>query len=174
MAFASCGFLLRGWTSVNPAVAVIAHVHVVMNVHMFVVDVMEPAADVPDVRVVKEMAALPASAVETGAEPTEAVINAAIETYCGTPEASVPNEAGAAPSPPSRSPEETDFGRFDPRAGNPKIIACVVIVVPISRRPKIAVTGTNRLVVNQYRGWCNSNGDTDAHLCVQRFRHSHH
>src|SRR5579863_4293398 len=115
--FAGRGFFLRSWTRVDSAVTVVRNVGIVMNVHMFVVNVVEAAADVPDVCVVEEMSALPATAVKSSAEVAEAVVNAAIKSYDRAPISSVENEAGTAPTPPTGRPEETDFGWFNPSAG---------------------------------------------------------
>src|ERR1700722_8830532 len=174
VAFASCGFFLTSRTCVDSAVAVEGNVAIVVNVHVFVVNVVEAAADVPDLRVVEEMSALPTTAVKAGTEVAEAVVNTAIKSYDRAPISRIKNESGTAPAPPAGSPEETDFGGFNPGAGNPEIICSVVVVIPIAGCPEITIARTNRLVVHKQRRWRYGNGNTDAHLSVERTRNCRH
>src|SRR5271163_3615116 len=76
-------FLLRGWTCLDPSVAVVAHAvyHGVVH-HRRVIDVV----DVGDVyiqhgTVIEEVSAVPAAARETRSKVAESVIDSAVEAY---------------------------------------------------------------------------------------------
>src|SRR5580658_4433132 len=118
-------------------------------------------------RVVAELVVYPVSAFVAGTAVAKAIVNAAIEADSGAPVTLVPSKCTAAPAPITRSPEQANAGRLDPCAGHPEI--AVGTVRPETRRPQIAVLGTNGLRVCYQHG--GSDGDRDADLCKQRGRY---
>ena len=150
VAIAGGGFFFTRGARVDSAVAVVANVRVVSYYYSGVIGVVNDVhVDVIDCGVVEEMAAVPTAAFVAVAEIAEAVVNAAVETYRWSPESCGEGEAGAVPAPPGWRPEETDFWSFDPRAGDPEIIAGVVIVIPVAGGPDVAVAGADGLIVDR-------------------------
>src|ERR1019366_3363338 len=94
---------------------------------------------------------VPASALITFAEVSITVINSAIETDLRSPVALVEEKSPTFPSPPSWGPEQADCRGHDPCTGHPVIIAVVVVVIPVTGRPQVAVAGTKRLLVHGQR-----------------------
>src|SRR5579872_5275584 len=105
-------FLLRCRAGVDAALAaVIAHVGLVVNHDPLVIDVANVHdIDIRDRAVVEEVIAFPSSTGIAVAEISEAVVNATIEADLRSPETFVEQEHAAVPSPPRRSPQESNFG----------------------------------------------------------------
>src|SRR5580658_9746315 len=93
------------------------------------------------------MAIGPAAAVIAGADITETIVDAAVETDLRSPVARVPEIGAVRPAPITGRPEKADLGRFNPRTGHPEVSA-VVAVAPVAGRPEVAVAGANGLRVN--------------------------
>src|SRR5580658_6422179 len=89
-------------------------------------------------RVVVKVAVGPPTAVIAGADITETVVDAAIETDLRSPVARVPEVRAVSPTPIAGRPEKADLWRFDPGAGNPEI-SSVIAVAPVAGRPEVAV-----------------------------------
>src|SRR5580658_2858121 len=145
------GFLLSCGTCLDsPIASVVAH-----PIHSDVIDRgVVNIVDVGDVHicdgaVIEEMSIVPAPAREAHPEVAESVVDAAIKSYRRPPKTLVENKRVAAPSPPARSPEETDFRRHHPRARHPVVIAEIVIPIPVSRRPDVAVTWAKWLLIHR-------------------------
>ena len=103
---------------------------------------------VHDRGVVEKAAPLPVSALEAGAHVSESIKNATVEADLFSPVASVPEVNAVAPSPISRSPQETNFGRENPRAWDPVIIAIVIVPSPIAGCPQIAWARADGLYIH--------------------------
>jgi hypothetical protein len=112
--------------------------------------------------VVEELPALPISALEAGAHVPESIKNATVEADLFSPVASVPEVNAVAPAPISRSPEETDFGGENPRAGHPVVVAIVIVPSPIAGRPHIALARTDGLYVHRQKRRRNRDRYADA------------
>jgi hypothetical protein len=169
----SGGLFFTGGARVDSAVAVVTHVRIVSDVNSGVVDVVDHIdVDVIDCGVVEEMSAVPASAFVAVPEIAETVVNTAIEADCRAPKTSGEREAGAVPSPPGWSPKEADFGSNYPCAGNPEVVAGIVIVIPVAGRPDITIAGANGLIVNRKYG--RRDGDRYANLGVRGGRYHQH
>jgi len=110
--------------------------------------------------VVEEVAALPVSALEASAHVSESIKNATVEADLFSPVASVPEVNAVAPAPISGSPQETNLGRENPRAGHPVVVAIVTVPTPIAGRPNIALARTNGLYVHRQKR--RGNGDRYA------------
>src|SRR5215472_11537694 len=140
-----CGLqLLRCWTS-RCATRATVEAHAV---HGRVVDdgcVVGVAHDgdvnVGHRAVVVVSASLPVTAEEAGTGVAESVVDSAIEANFRSPVAAVPNVEAVIPVPISRSPEQTDFRRKDPRAWNPEV--AIGTVGPIAGDPDVARSWTN-------------------------------
>lgn len=117
---------------------------------------------VHDRRVVKEVAASPVSALKASAHVSESIKNATVEANLLSPIATVPEVNAVAPSPISRSPQETDFGRENPRAGHPVVVTIGIVPSPIAGRPEIAFTRTDGLYVNRQKRRRNRDRHADA------------
>src|SRR5580700_6782929 len=91
---------------------------------------------------------LPTPAFISAAEITETVNNPTIETYNRPPISFVENKGFATPTPVSRGPKETDLRCQHPRTRHSVIIADIVVVGPVARRPDITLTGAKRLLVD--------------------------
>jgi hypothetical protein len=112
--------------------------------------------------VVKEVAASPVSALKASAHVSESIKNAAVEADLVSPIASVPDVNAVAPSPISRSPQETNFGRENPRARHPVVVTIGIVPSPIAGRPEIAFTRTDGLSVNRQKRRRNRDRHADA------------
>jgi hypothetical protein len=99
--------------------------------------------------VVEELPPLPVSALEARADVSESIKNATVEADLFSPVASVPEVNAVAPAPISRGPQETNFGRENPRAGHPVIVAVVIVPSPIAGCPEIAFARTDGLYVHR-------------------------
>ena len=117
---------------------------------------------VHDRGVVKEVAASPVSALKASAHVSESIKNATVEADLVSPIASVPEVNAVAPSPISRSPQETDFGRENPRARHPVVVTIGIVPSPIAGRPEIAFTRTDGLYVNRQKRRRNRDRHADA------------
>ena len=117
---------------------------------------------VHDRGVVKEVAASPVSALKASAHVSESIKNATVEADLVSPIASVPDVNAVAPSPISRSPQETDFGRENPRARHPVVVTIGIVPSPIAGRPEIAFTRTDGLYVNRQKRRSNRDRHADA------------
>src|SRR5208337_1880224 len=95
--------------------------------------------------VVIEMLPLPVPARVTLAEITVTVRNAAVEPDRWAPVAGVPSEPFVAPSPIPGRPEQPNFRRLHPSAGDPEVP--VLVVGPISRGPDRSLFHEDRLFV---------------------------
>ena len=133
MSLAPPRFFFRGRTRIDSAVTAVERDVVLIAVdHGRVVDVMNFVhVDIHDGAVVEEMSAVPASPFKTGTEIAKAVVDAAIETNVRSPIAVPPPEVATFPTPPSRSPKETDFRRQNPCPWNPVIVVDVIVVSPV-------------------------------------------
>src|SRR5260370_41898731 len=109
---------------------------------------------VHDRGVVKEVAASPISALEARAHVSKSIKNATVEANLLSPIASVPDVNAVAPSPISRSPQETDFGRENPRSGHPVVVTIGIVPRPITGRPAITFPPTDGLDVNSQQSIC--------------------
>jgi hypothetical protein len=143
--------LLRGRTRRNASVTAVVADAIdggVVHDDRLVVDVGNVCnVHVGHVAVVVEVASAPLATVEAIAGITEAIVDAAIESDMRTPVAAMENVKAFVPSPPSGSPEHA-HGSDHPRARHP-VIAVVIVPRPITRRPEIAGSGTDRLRINR-------------------------
>ena len=117
---------------------------------------------VHDRGVVEELPSLPVSALKASAHVSESIKNATVEADLVSPIASVPDVNAVAPSPISRSPQETDFGRENPRARHPVVVTIGIVPSPIAGRPEIAFTRTDGLYVNRQKRRSNRDRHADA------------
>ena len=113
--------------------------------------------------VVPETAAIPITAIETGAEVAEAVIDAAVVANCGSPVAGMPEIGAITPTPPAGSPKGADIRRKHPRAVDPVI--AIRAVGPIARSPDITVSRGYRLRIDRNRR--RGNAHRDKHGCMR-------
>src|SRR5229473_6751384 len=160
MPSAPCLFLSRRRARIDPTVATV-EAHAIFDpviddrrvVH--VVDIGH--VHIGHGAVVEEVSIVPTSAFETLAEVTKSVIDPAIESNFRAPEPFMENKRLTAPTPPARSPEKTDFRSEHPCARHPVVIFIVVIPIPVSRRPNIALAGADRLLIygQRRRSECN-------------------
>lgn len=112
--------------------------------------------------VVEEPALLPVSTLEARAHVPESIKNATVEADLFSPIASVPDVTAVAPSPISRRPQETNFGRENPGARHPVVVAIVTVPSPIAGRPEIAFARTDGLYVHRQKRWRNRDRHADA------------
>src|ERR1700683_2172155 len=165
MSLMCSSFFLRRRTRVNATVAVEADVRIVPYVHVLVVNIVKVAAHMPNRCVIEEMPTFPTSAIEAVTEVTETIVDPAIKPYSGTPIAVIEHKPGAAPTPVGRGPQDADFRSHYPSARDPVIVGGIVVIIPVSRRPKITVAGANRLLVNgqDRRPYRNRHADLSGH-----------
>ena len=143
--------LLGGRSRIGSTVAAVVAdaVHARIVDDRLVVRVMnDRGVYVHDRGVVEELPSLPVSALKASAHVSESIKNAAVEADLLSPVASVPDVNAVAPSPISWSPQETNFGRENPRAGHPVVVAVVIVPSPIAGCPHIAFARTDRLYVH--------------------------
>ena len=155
---AGCGHLRGSRARHNAAVsAVVTYtafvVHDYRAVDVCVVDNCRVHA--PDGGVISEGIAGPASAVESVAVVSKAVIDSAIEADFGAPVASIPSIRSVMVPPIARGPEKARLGCGYPCSGNPVIP--VVSPCPITGSPYIVGLGANGLFINGDRRRCNCN-----------------
>ena len=107
-----CGcFFLPRRAIVDSAMAVIADAYIVSHIHLRFVHVVNHGhVYVGHCAVVEEMAVVPTPAFKTVAEVSEAIVDAAVETYCRSPIAGIPDKTAAAPAPVARRPEKPTSG----------------------------------------------------------------
>jgi hypothetical protein len=117
---------------------------------------------VHDRGVVEEAAPLPVSAFKASAHVSESIKNATVEADLFSPVASVPEVKAVAPSPIPRSPQETNFGRENPRARYPVVVAIGIVPSPIAGRPEIAFARTDGLYVHREKRRRNSDRHADG------------
>lgn len=122
--------------------------------------------------VIKEVATSPVSAVETHARISEPVVDSAIETDVRSPIAGVPEIESVIEPPVARRPEQTDLGRLDPRAGDPKV--AIISPRPITWDPDESRFRANRLLVNRQYRWSDPNGHAETDLRPGVNRHRQH
>src|SRR5580704_14175206 len=104
---------------------------------------------------------LPTPAFISVAEITETVNNPTIKTYHRPPISFVENKGFATPTPVSRGPKETNLRCQHPRTRHPVIIADIVVVGPVARRPDVALARAKRLVVDRQGRRTKRYGDAD-------------
>src|SRR5438270_676036 len=144
---------LRTRTSVNATVStVVANASDVALIdYCRVVNVVNDRnIHVVDGAIVEEAIALPSAAFVATAEVSVAVIDTAIKSdHLIRPITFIKNKTTATPSPISRSPQIARLGRQNPCPWNPIVVALIVIPRPKTRRPNVALAGTNRLFVDR-------------------------
>jgi hypothetical protein len=131
-----------------------------------VIDVAAAPSDVVVGTVVPVVAAAPVSAVEAGAEVSEAVVNATVVADGRAPVTCVPEVAADAIAPVSRGVESACIGRSDPGAVDP--LVTFAVPGPVAGGPDVTVAGSGGLVVDGDRGGRNCDRDEDA--CVSNCR----
>jgi len=156
------GFFLVARMSVNTTMSVecdggMVHDGDVVHVH---VDGVVSTAKTVIGGVIEEVTAAPLATNEAYAEVAEAIVDAAIEADVRAPVAGVEAVIAAFPTPPRGCPEITGFRRDDPGAGNP-VIAAVICIGPVARRPDVAVAGADGLYVDRKRWRRNADLDDD-------------
>jgi len=134
-------------------------------------------ADVRDVYIVDglvvvEAPIVPASALIAFSKVAVSVHDSAIETHMRSPIAIVENVTVAIPGPVPRRPQVAYFRRFHPGAGNPVIVAIIVVIGPIARHPDIPFCRTRRLFV--YRQRRRTETHCNADLCKRCSSDQHH
>jgi hypothetical protein len=115
-------------------------------------------------RVVVVLLSSPIPTVKAGAGIAESVANPTIKSDRRPPVTGIPDVEAVHKRPISRCPKYSDFRREDPSPGNP-VVASVVIIGPIARRPDVAGPGTNRLCVDGQEGWAYSHSDRNTYIC---------
>ena len=98
--------------------------------------------------VVIEAVVVPASSLITVAGITVSIINAPVKSYDRSPKAFMKNKSAAAPTPPTRGPQETDLRGKHPRARHPVVVIAILVPGPVSGRPDISFGGADGLFVN--------------------------
>jgi hypothetical protein len=84
-----------------------------------VVDVVDDSGvHAVDRGVVEEVSAIPIAALIANAAISEAVVDAAVESYLRAPPSCIPYIGAVTPAPVARSPQETNLGRGQPRTNS--------------------------------------------------------
>jgi hypothetical protein len=146
MPLVSSSFFLSGRFPVDSVRSIKASPVTLLYPRMVSVGIVEPGAHVPARGVIKEMAAFPMTAPETGPEITKPIVNPAVETDVRSPITGVPKVAPVTPTPPSRRPEKSDFRRLYPNARDPVIV--IISPGPIARIPEVSISRARRLIVD--------------------------
>lgn len=148
--FLSSRQFFRPWMHIDAAVSpVVTHMVNRGFSHSGVVNVVYDFDVHPiDRRVVVETPVVPPAAFIAMSEVSETVVDPAVETHFGTPVPREEDESVVFPAPIARRPQESDFRSQYPRARYPVVVAVVIVVSPVSRRPDISVTGANGLFVD--------------------------
>jgi len=120
------------------------------------------AVHVHDRGVVVEIAALPISTGEAGADVAESVVDATVKSDIWAPVTGVPEKGAVVPAPVSRCPQEANFRRFSPGSRNPVIVVIIGVPSPIAGRPQIAFAGTDGLGVHRQNRGCDRDGYCDT------------
>ncbi len=97
--------------------------------------------------VVVEGPVVPISASIANPTIAEAVVDATVEADLLAPVAFVPSVGVVAPTPVTRSPEQTCFRRLRPRTWHPKV--AFISVRPVAGRPQITGSGDHGLFVHR-------------------------
>src|SRR6202044_1102552 len=118
--------------------------------------------------VIEKVSVIPAAAREAHAEIAESIVDPTIKSYGRPPEAFVEHKCVAAPTPPARGPEKPDFRRHYPRAGHPVVIADIVIPIPVSRSPDVAIAWANWLLIHRQRRRPNCDCYSELRECRPR------
>src|SRR5215469_4654428 len=113
--------------------------------------------------VVIVLVASPGAAVKACAGIAESVVNAAIKPNGWSPVTRIPDVEAVYEAPISRRPQQSDFRRQNPSAGNP-VIADVVAVGPIPRHPDVAGSRTDWLGIDRQEGWTYSHTYRDTNI----------
>ena len=147
-------YFLRPGARVDSALAAVVAdpVRVVVIDHRGVINVVNVGnVHVVDGSIVEKASPVPTSALVAFAEVAESVIDAAIESDVRAPVAFMENECGAAPTPPARCPQETDFRRHHPGPRYPIVICIGIVPGPVPRRPDITLGRARWLLVHRNR-----------------------
>jgi hypothetical protein len=115
--------------------AVVGHVVHDNGAVVDVGDVGVIAVDVGDSTVVLEVVALPVTAVEAGADVTEAVVDTAVVADVRAPVADMEAVAPEGEAPIGRRPESAVVGRWAPNAGDPIVATVVLVKAPVAGGP---------------------------------------
>jgi len=118
---------------------------------------------VRDSFVVIVLVASPGAAVKACVGIAESVVNAAIKPNGWSPVTRIPDVEAVYEAPISRRPQQSDFRRQNPSAGNP-VIADVVAVGPIPRHPDVAGSRTDWLGIDRQEGWTYSHTYRDTNI----------
>jgi hypothetical protein len=110
--------------------------------------------------VIGEMSAFPASAVETRTAVAIAIVHSTVEADVGSPVPGVPQVNAATPTPIPRGPKNSRPGSHDPGSRNPEV--ALFAISPVSRSPKVSITGANRLRVYRQDGRSDRYGNKHA------------
>ena len=94
--------------------------------------------DVVHRAVVVEVAAMPVSAVVSGAGIAKAVVNAAVESNGRAPVARMPVIESGVKAPVAGRPQETGLRSQHPRSRHPVVASQVRVPSPVTRRPDVA------------------------------------
>src|ERR1700728_1105488 len=129
------------------------------------VDAVKARADMPRRRVVQEVSAVPASAVESNAAVAEPIVNSAVESHVRSPIAPVPSIGAAHKSPVAGRPKQTGMWGCDPQAGSPEVASRTV--APVAGRPQKSFGRAGRLLINRQGRRSHRNRYTDANLRVR-------
>ena len=171
MVLVSVGLFLRCGPRFHPtASTVVADVSFGDIRHRSVVGVVnDGGVYVIHVSIVGEVATFPAAPLITDAAVAEAIIDAAIEAHLWPPISFVEKERALAPAPITGRPEKADLRCFHPRTGHP-VVAILLVIRPVAGCPKVAVGGTDWLLVDRKRRWTevHGNADTDLSECTVR------
>src|ERR1035438_10198211 len=131
--------------------AVVTHaIHRRVVDHGFRIHVMNLGpVHVHDRGVVKEISALPISALEARAPISESIVDTAVEADMFSPVPGIPKISSVAPSPIPGGPQKSRFRRKHPSGRYPVVVGVVVIPSPVTGRPKITLARTYGLRVNR-------------------------
>jgi hypothetical protein len=135
-------------------------------VHGDVADDDRLVVDVPNIcnvvygSVVKEDPTIPVTSLIAKTRVAETVVDAAVESDARAPVALMINEHAIAPSPITRSPQESGLRYQDPRPRHPEI--SIITVSPVSGCPDVALARANRLHIHGQRRRSDTNGKEDS------------
>ena len=149
MALMSKLFLRGRRTSRDTAMpAVIADVAAVLDNRLLINIVDNVDVHIIHPAVIEKVAAVPVTTGIAGADVTKSVVDSTVEADLRAPVAGIPKIGAVNPTPVTRRPEKTYFGRFHPRARNPEI-STIIAVAPVAWRPDITIARTNGLRINR-------------------------
>src|SRR3974390_1601677 len=170
MPFTRGCFLLSRWAGIPSAISSVVadSIHRRIVDHGFVIDVTNVGdIHISNRTVVIEKSIVPASALEAPAKISKPVVDAAIEPHMRSPVAVIKEKRAVDPRPIWWRPEQPNFRSQYPCARDP-VIAAVVVPCPVTRRPNVAITGTNGLLVNRQSGRAESHRDPHLPECGRR------